>query len=112
MFSLAIRNAPRASRSALSPLAAVQARTYSGGSNMHGNDPDVIEKEVHRNKTKHGEKHESAPHDHAPGWNELLASVSEANVKADKAEGTPAELQKSTVDFLKARDKEAANNSK
>jgi len=111
MFSLAIRNTPRASRSAFAPLAALQARTYSGGSNMHGNDPDVIEKEVHRNKTKHGERHESSPHEHAPGWNELLASVSEANVKADKAEGTPADLQKSTVDFLSAKDKDAAKKA-
>ncbi|KZT52220.1 hypothetical protein CALCODRAFT_520865 [Calocera cornea HHB12733] len=110
MFSLAIHNAPRAARSAFAPLAAVQARTYSGGSNMHGNDPDVIEREMHRNKTKHGEAHESAPHEHAPGWNELLASVSEANVKADKADGTPQDLQQSTVDFLKAKDKDSASS--
>ncbi|EJU04965.1 hypothetical protein DACRYDRAFT_20538 [Dacryopinax primogenitus] len=105
MFALVVRNVPRVSRRAVAPLAALPGRYYTGGGNVHGNDPHVIEKELNRNKTKHGEMHESAPHNHAPGWNELLASESEADIKADKAEGTPAELQRSTVDFLKAKEK-------
>ncbi|KAH9838323.1 uncharacterized protein C8Q71DRAFT_750484, partial [Rhodofomes roseus] len=48
---------------------------------MHEHDPDTIEKEKHRNLT--GKQHKtSAPHEKtAPGWNEYLASASEAAVK-------------------------------
>ena len=45
----------------------------------------------------------SAPHEHAPGWNEYLASDSEANVKADKAEGSPETMQRRSVEHIKAR---------
>lgn len=36
----------------------------------------VIDKEMKREK-----KHEDSLHEHAPGWNETLASESEAHVK-------------------------------
>lgn len=40
----------------------------------------VLEKEKHRNLSR--TQHEtSTPHKHAPGWNEYIASASEANVK-------------------------------
>jgi len=69
---------------------------------MHDNDPDVLETEKQRNlsKTQH---HTSTPHAHAPGWNEHLASASEASVKADKATGTPEDLQKTTVEYIHSR---------
>ena len=63
----------------------------------------VLEREKHKNLSNKQHK-TSAPHDHAPGWNELLASASEANVKADKADGvTPELLQKKTVEHIKLR---------
>ncbi|CAA7267022.1 unnamed protein product [Cyclocybe aegerita] len=68
---------------------------------MHDNDPEVLEREKHKNLT--GKQGKSAPHDHAPGWNETLATASEADVKADKSTGSPAELQASTVELLRAR---------
>ncbi|KAH8925307.1 hypothetical protein BT69DRAFT_1318342 [Atractiella rhizophila] len=37
-------------------------------------------------------EHESVHPDHAPGWNEKLASHSEAHVKADRSTKTPQEL--------------------
>ncbi|KAJ7256184.1 hypothetical protein B0H12DRAFT_1286893, partial [Mycena haematopus] len=66
-------------------------------STMHDNDPEALEREKERNLE--GQQHKtSTPHDHAPGWNEPLASASEATVKADQADGTPDELQKTTVE--------------
>ncbi|KAJ7922658.1 hypothetical protein B0H13DRAFT_1707677 [Mycena leptocephala] len=64
---------------------------------MHDNNPETLEREKHRNLA--GKQDEtSEPHEHAPGWNEPLASSSEASVKADKAGGSPEDLQKSTVE--------------
>ncbi|EJD00134.1 uncharacterized protein FOMMEDRAFT_92698, partial [Fomitiporia mediterranea MF3/22] len=72
-------------------------------STVHENDPEVLEREKQRNLK--GKQHKtSTPHKHAPGWNEYLASTSEANVKADRAEGTPEVLQKSTTEYIRARD--------
>ncbi|GFZ46230.1 hypothetical protein JCM24511_04477 [Saitozyma sp. JCM 24511] len=69
-------------------------------SSVHGNDPNILSKEKARNLS--GNQDTSAPHkEHAPGWNEHLASDSEANVKADQAgpSGKPGkELQDATVD--------------
>ncbi|KAJ7867021.1 hypothetical protein B0H14DRAFT_2218986, partial [Mycena olivaceomarginata] len=68
-------------------------------STMHDNDPETLEREKHRNLK--GEQHKTSnttPHDHAPGWNEPLASASEASVKADQAKGSPSDLQKKTVE--------------
>jgi len=47
---------------------------------MSNDDPDIIELEKKRNLSKEQGK-TSTPHEFAPGWNEHLASVSEAYVK-------------------------------
>jgi hypothetical protein len=47
---------------------------------IHDNDPEILEREKQRNLRN--EQHEtSTPHKHAPGWNEHLASTSEAYTK-------------------------------
>ncbi|KAJ1307886.1 hypothetical protein OPQ81_001965 [Rhizoctonia solani] len=61
------------------------------------NDPDVLEREKHKNLR--GEQHST--HNHAPGWNELLASDSEAAIKADQATGSPEDMAKSTLEYVK-----------
>ncbi|KAJ6564454.1 hypothetical protein B0H19DRAFT_1258899 [Mycena capillaripes] len=66
-------------------------------STMHDNDPETLEKEKERHLKGTQDKN-STPHEHAPGWNEPLASSSEASVKADKAGGDPSDLQKTTVE--------------
>ncbi|TFK27498.1 hypothetical protein FA15DRAFT_666347 [Coprinopsis marcescibilis] len=71
-------------------------RMYS--STMHDNDPEILEREKHRNLTG---KTSSNLFPHAPGWNEKLASASEATVKADKSTDSPLEMQKRTVDDIK-----------
>lgn len=90
-------------------------------STMHENDPNVrpyiplpirialttpplqvLESEKQKNLT--GQQHKtSAPHEHAPGWNEYLASASEAAVKADGSNISPDLLAKHTVERVKAR---------
>ncbi|KAF9477910.1 hypothetical protein BDN70DRAFT_778948, partial [Pholiota conissans] len=72
-------------------------------STMHENDPEVLEREKHRNLQRTKVDKTSTPHEFAPGWNETLASASEANVKADKSPGDPASLQSATINFMKAR---------
>ncbi|KAJ3929466.1 MAG: hypothetical protein NXY57DRAFT_1016584 [Lentinula lateritia] len=71
-------------------------------STMHDNDPDVLDTEKKRNlsKTQHGT---STPHDHAPGWNEYLASASEAHVKADRSTASPSELADKTIKYIHER---------
>ncbi|KAK0485251.1 hypothetical protein IW261DRAFT_892594 [Armillaria novae-zelandiae] len=89
----ALRHLPRTS--------AVSTRL--GARSMHDNDPDIIEREKHRNlsKTQH---RTSTPLDNAPGWNESLATASEAFVKADRSDNSlPADLQKRTVEYLTSR---------
>lgn len=54
------------------------ARAFAAGSHTSGNDPEVLEKEKKRNLR--GEQ--DSPH--VEGWNEDLASESEAAVKADQ----------------------------
>ncbi|KAJ7861776.1 hypothetical protein B0H13DRAFT_2354997 [Mycena leptocephala] len=63
----------------------------------------VLKREKQRNLS--GSQHKtSAPHDHAPGWNEYLASESEASVKADRPDHPPPEqLQAETVDYAHSR---------
>ncbi|KAF7336675.1 hypothetical protein MVEN_02102500 [Mycena venus] len=73
-------------------------------STMHDNDPVTLETEKVRNLS--GVQYKtSTPHKHAPGWNEHLASASEASVKADKAadHGSPGDLQKTTVEYIQSR---------
>ncbi|KAF8150012.1 hypothetical protein B0H34DRAFT_732107 [Crassisporium funariophilum] len=73
---------------------------------MHDNDPETLEREKNRNLS--GSQHKtSTPHEHAPGWNEALASASEASVKADKSTGTAQELQSRTVEYMKTRHAES-----
>ncbi|KAJ7677700.1 hypothetical protein DFH06DRAFT_1166955 [Mycena polygramma] len=70
-------------------------------STMHDNDPETLEQEKQRSLAGRGTQHKNSdktPHAHAPGWNEPLASASEAAVKADQAHGTPQDLQKRTVE--------------
>ncbi|KAJ7650146.1 hypothetical protein FB45DRAFT_887096 [Roridomyces roridus] len=83
--------------------AAVRASSVRFTSTMHDNDPDVLDLEKGRNLS--GLQYRtSTPHKgHAPGWNEHLASASEASVKADKDVSSPDMLQKSTVDYIHAR---------
>ncbi|KAL5634612.1 hypothetical protein ACGC1H_002604 [Rhizoctonia solani] len=89
MFARAIRPSVNAARRIAAP-----APRYTS---QRTNDPDVLEREKHKNLR--GEQ--NSPHTHAPGWNELLASDSEAHIKADKATGSPEEMAKSTVDYVK-----------
>ncbi|KAF8144053.1 hypothetical protein K438DRAFT_1632445 [Mycena galopus ATCC 62051] len=69
----------------------------------HDNDPETLEREKQRNLS--GSQHKtSAPHVHAPGWNEYLASDSEASVKADRSDHPPTDkLQNDTVDYVHSR---------
>ncbi|KAG8921683.1 hypothetical protein FRC00_008353, partial [Tulasnella sp. 408] len=65
------------------------------------NDPEVLDREKRRSLSKDPKQH--APHKHhAPEWNESLASVSEAAVKADQSPvDTPEELTRVTVEYVK-----------
>ncbi|RPD59680.1 hypothetical protein L226DRAFT_490389 [Lentinus tigrinus ALCF2SS1-7] len=96
------RNAfKRASVRVTRPAASVAPRYYS--STMHDNDPEVLETEKRRNLAKEQHKTSTPIPEEAPGWNEALASASEAAVKADQFQGSPAELQQQTVKYVKDR---------
>jgi len=69
---------------------------------MHDNNPALLEEEKHRNLTQTQHK-TSTPHAHAPGWNEYLASSSEAFIKADRSGGSPSELQRQTIEHVSSR---------
>jgi len=72
-------------------------------STMHDNDPETLETEKRRNLSNQQHK-TSTPHAHAPGWNEHLASTSEADIKADKSTlSTTDELQSATLEYVRAR---------
>ncbi|CCL98781.1 uncharacterized protein FIBRA_00786 [Fibroporia radiculosa] len=75
-------------------------RFYSSAT--HANDPLVLETEKHRNLSKNQHK-TSTTIDNAPGWNEYLASDSEANVKADRSTHDFDGLQQSTVKHIRNR---------
>jgi len=100
--TVAARRAPLASRSIVS-----SARLRSGGSHVSNNDPEVLEREKQRN-LKHDHDHVNAPHKkHAPGWNEQLASDSEATIKADQAPvDSPEELTKVTIEYVTRKHEE------
>ncbi|KAG1844800.1 hypothetical protein DFJ58DRAFT_717579 [Suillus subalutaceus] len=88
---------------------------------MHDNDPEVrllqsptpeteqnsIIADVGARKNEENlsrTQHEtSTPIDDAPGWNEDLASVSEAHVKADRSSVTINDLQRKTIDYLNGK---------
>jgi len=73
------------------------ARMYAVGSQMSNEDPKTLEREKER--TLH-RKQTLDTHDHAPGWNESLASESEAHVKADQANIDPSTLPERTIAAL------------
>ncbi|OCF35410.1 hypothetical protein I316_02960 [Kwoniella heveanensis BCC8398] len=97
------------------PNSAPSARVLSRGlaSSVHNNDPEVLDKE--KAKNLQGKQDDSAPHkEHAPGWNENLASDSEANVKADQAAptGKPGkDLQDKTVEHTHKKHRESPTES-
>ncbi|KAF7979128.1 hypothetical protein HWV62_43353 [Athelia sp. TMB] len=98
--STTARNALRSAVAAGSRNRMASSRYYS---TMHDNDPAVLEREKRRNLT--GEQLKTPHIKSAPGWNEHLASSSEAHVKADKHEhsGTVEDLQRETVDYVHTR---------
>ncbi|KII89999.1 hypothetical protein PLICRDRAFT_40186 [Plicaturopsis crispa FD-325 SS-3] len=70
---------------------------------MHDNDPQTLDAEKAKNLSsqQHGT---STPHpEGAPGWNEHLASASEAAVKADRHAKPAADMQRETIDYIHAR---------
>ncbi|KAF9787420.1 hypothetical protein BJ322DRAFT_1210255 [Thelephora terrestris] len=96
MLSLSARSIPK--RSLVSQRAV--ARLYS--STVHDNNPDTLEIEKQRNLAQ--KQHlTSTPIHEAPGWNESLATSSEANVKADQSSDTPEALVSRTVKYVKSR---------
>ncbi|VDB83775.1 unnamed protein product [Peniophora sp. CBMAI 1063] len=92
--------AARTIRASTRVAPSVTARFNSTSSN-HNNDPEVLEREKHRNLSKAAYQ-TSAPMDgSAPGWNEHLASDAEANVKADRhGHSSPQDLVNETVKHL------------
>ncbi|EGO24275.1 hypothetical protein SERLADRAFT_467312 [Serpula lacrymans var. lacrymans S7.9] len=75
-------------------------RHYS--STMHDNDAELLDREKSRNLNKNQHK-TSTPIEDAPGWNEGLASASEAHVKADRSEIPMHDLQRRTVNYIQSR---------
>ncbi|KAI0303776.1 hypothetical protein B0F90DRAFT_1708970 [Multifurca ochricompacta] len=78
------------------------SRAYSTSS-VHDNDPEVLEREKRRNLTRQPYQ-TSSPLDHSPGWNEHLATTSEANIKADQDASSSHDLASRTVAHIKAKD--------
>ncbi|TDL16554.1 hypothetical protein BD410DRAFT_795202 [Rickenella mellea] len=76
-------------------------RHYSSA--VHENDPKTLDEEKARNLSK--KQHAtSTPHENAPGWNEYLASASEAHIKADKSDATTIEsMTTTTIKHVHAR---------
>ncbi|KAF9243492.1 hypothetical protein BU15DRAFT_42867, partial [Melanogaster broomeanus] len=71
-------------------------------STMHDNDPELLEREKRRNLS--GDQYgASTPIDNAPGWNESLATASEAFVKADRTTVTIRDLEKKTINYVQSR---------
>eukprot|EP00884_Botryococcus_braunii_P004274 jgi/Botrbrau1/13848/Bobra.0056s0084.2 len=71
-------------------------RAMGHGSHASDNDPEVLQREQERNLK--GETKSTIPH--APGWNEKLASDSEAAVKAEQDNRSIEQLQRETVDHV------------
>ncbi|KAK1235237.1 hypothetical protein PQX77_001543 [Marasmius sp. AFHP31] len=94
----------RASRAAMSmkhrPAAYSAVSRWNSTSSVHENDPEVLEQEKQRNLSRTQHK-TSTPHKDAPGWNETLASSSEASVKADRSVGGP--TQDETIEYILTR---------
>ncbi|KAJ7069244.1 hypothetical protein C8F01DRAFT_1245452 [Mycena amicta] len=81
-------------------------------STVHENDATTLELEKARN-LKNIQHKTSTPHkQHAPGWNEYLATSSEAYIKADKgAAVTLTELQETTVQHIFSRHADDASTN-
>ncbi|KAH9481368.1 hypothetical protein JR316_0005893 [Psilocybe cubensis] len=86
-------------------------RAAAGASARFNSTRFVLEKEKHRTLNRDLNDKTSSPHEYAPGWNETLASASEAAVKADRSDGGPQEMQSRTVEHLKARRRETDGES-
>ncbi|KAI0342752.1 hypothetical protein BDW22DRAFT_149138 [Trametopsis cervina] len=100
MYSIAARSVAR--RAVVAPVTRSTVLVNHYSSSVHGNDPEVIETEKQRNLR--GEQHKtSTPIKNAPGWNQYLASQSEAAVKADRSDHSPEELATQTVQHIKDR---------
>lgn len=69
------------------------------GSTIHDNDPETLEMEKQRN-LKGEQDHTSAPHKQAPGWNEHLASTSEAFIKVRSSTAHAANLLAHVLQFV------------
>lgn len=72
------------------------ASSSAKGKSTSKKDSDVLEAEKRHHKP-------TPPHENAPGWNEELATESEAHVKADQAPGTPSDLQARTVEHVRTQ---------
>ncbi|KAG6908678.1 hypothetical protein DXG01_003692 [Tephrocybe rancida] len=61
--------------------------------------------EVEKRRNLSNQQHKtSTPHANAPGWNESLASESEATIKADRADpASTTELQEQTIEYVTSR---------
>ncbi|KAL6302505.1 hypothetical protein BKA93DRAFT_736672 [Sparassis latifolia] len=102
MLSLTARTTlKRSAAAARRPAVAVcTPRSYSSTTN--DNDPEVLELEKQRNLSKSQHK-TSTTVENAPGWNEYLASASEAAVKADRSEIPTSELEQRTIEHIRNR---------
>lgn len=85
-------------------LQAMSGKVYGFGSHKADNDPEKLEAEKRKNLKGDPAKGKEQTNHHLPGsagWNEELASDSEASVKADKhAPDTVEEMQNLSVKHL------------
>ncbi|KAF8591075.1 hypothetical protein K439DRAFT_1380993, partial [Ramaria rubella] len=73
---------------------------------VHDGNPEILEVEKRRNLEKKQHLTSTTHEEHAPGWNEYLASASEAHIKADRhgQDGPPTiELTERTIKHVKDR---------
>ncbi|KAL4066913.1 hypothetical protein J3A83DRAFT_4260547 [Scleroderma citrinum] len=101
MLSLAARNLSRRAYPAPAPATKYPCTMRKYSSSVHGNDAELLEREKHRNLS--GRQQTSSSIENAPGWNECLATTSEANVKADRSTTPISDLQEKTINHLYAR---------
>ncbi|KAF5342408.1 hypothetical protein D9611_001808 [Ephemerocybe angulata] len=90
---------PRVAAVCLNSSRMLTTRNTHSSSTMHDNDPEILEREKQRNLS--GQQFEVCTEPIAPGWNEALASASEAFVKADRDNLTNTEeLAKETINLV------------
>ncbi|KAI8818469.1 uncharacterized protein EV422DRAFT_167880 [Fimicolochytrium jonesii] len=85
------------------PKASLIPRRWNFGSEMSDNDPDIIERE----KKKSLARRTRSRLPDAPFWDELLASESEAIIKAERSKAVPPDpcsLQQTSVEELLVED--------